>query len=233
MMSQNPYAIEGPGATGPGDSVQKTLDKWGYTPGKGFASTASQANTGKNTTSANSNDSLKEGTAVTGAEAGSVSSATELRAAQASGESFQDGQNSDKRNPEQTVIATMNFSATARAKGSGVIDNPVGLLFPEISSQPVSSREERLAAHNAQVEARQSLSQEELSSASDALKARNMLGGQHNLQSEHIDDAMRNLARSGEGHEALQNIRQAAQNHAPDPTQVKGTMAQGDTVDMG
>ncbi len=41
-----------------GNNVKQTLEKWGYTPGKGFASTSSQSNTGNNTTRENSNDKL-------------------------------------------------------------------------------------------------------------------------------------------------------------------------------
>lgn len=41
-----------------GNNVKKTLEKWGYTPGKGFASSSSQQNSANNTTRENSNDRL-------------------------------------------------------------------------------------------------------------------------------------------------------------------------------
>ncbi len=54
-----------------GNNVKKTLEKWGYTPGKGFASSASQQNTGKNTTHENSNDKFDKN-AVSSKQAGAV-----------------------------------------------------------------------------------------------------------------------------------------------------------------
>ena len=57
-----------------GNNVQKTLEKWGYTPGKGFASTASQQNSANNTTRENSNDRLNNAS-IESKDAGSVGGA--------------------------------------------------------------------------------------------------------------------------------------------------------------
>lgn len=263
-MSQNPrvQALDGGG----GDSLQKKLDKWGYTPGKGFASTASQQNSANNTTRENANDRLNN-TRLDSGQAGAGGVNAKITAAQKGGESNNQNQSSSQRNPEQTTIATMNFSAVAKARKKDEDMNPIALFFPEKDwekeeqegrgrnkrghggqqdedeeeqeqreyEQPEAlTMEERLEANRRRVQRLKDIREDGLmASASGASNAVNVLKNRHGISSAHINEAARSLAMQGEGLDMLKNVGQANVHREVDPSKVKGTMAEGDSIDIG
>jgi len=133
--------IEEIGNTG-GDNLQKKLDKWGYTPGKGFASTASQKNTANNTTRENSNDKQNNSTMEAGqAGAGGVNAA--ISAAQQSGQNFGNSQqDSNSQGQREVTIATMQFSKAAAATAEGGLKAAVQVSF--LDKTPMTQEERQI-----------------------------------------------------------------------------------------
>lgn len=259
-MSQHPRIEENHG----GDSLQNKLNKWGYTPGKGFASSASQNNTANNTTRENANDRLNQ-TALSSSEAGAGGVDAKIKATQQSGQSNNQNNHSSQRNPEQTTVATMRFSEVARNRNKNDDMNPIVLFFPEKDwekpeqegggkgqqgrdqdaedsgeqeqheTEQDLSLDERLEKNRRRVRRLSEIRQEGLlESATGASNAVNMLQQRHGLASGHINAAAQKIAKDGEGRQMLQNLAKAPRMQAaPDASQVKGTMAEGDSIDIG
>lgn len=202
---------------GGGNSVKKTLDKWGYTPGKGFASTSSQQNTGKNTIHENSNDRLKTGGEASGALGGAENqSAIGVTGSTQSGDS-NTNQDSSSRNPNESVIATLAFSETSRATGSSSqapVDGQISALFNK-EFGPVETTAERRDLN-------------------DRIRAANAvatkLRGAGEVMSE---DTIKTIATTREGIDVTGLANGPTLQAEVDPTQVKGKMAEGDSVDIG
>lgn len=260
-MSQHPRIEENQG----GNSLQNKLNQWGYTPGKGFASTASQQNTANNTTRENANDRLNQ-SAVSSAEAGAGGTDAKIKATQQSGQSNNQNNHSSQRNPEQTTVATMRFSEVARTRKKDEEMNPIVLFFPEKDwekpeqegggkgQQGQADEDTENQTSQAEADTEQDLSLDErleknrrrvrrlseirneglLESATGAAQAVNMLQQRHGMASNHINAAAQKIARDGEGRQMLQNLAQSQRlPTTPEASQVKGSMAEGDSVDLG
>lgn len=220
-MSHNIEEIQGRGG---GNNVKKTLEKWGYTPGKGFASTASQQNSANNTTRENSNDRLNNSGVEAGmAGAGGVNA--QIKATQSSGDS-NTNQNSSQRNPDETTIATLAFSATSRASGSNnaaPVDGQISALFEghfgKISEQNADAQQ----AH------RKSLAERK-----QAINALNLANQRNNAGpiSEATIETIATMGTVEDQNIDVQAIANSPTDRQIDPTQVKGRMAEGDSLDF-
>lgn len=123
-----------------GDSLQNKLDKWGYTPGKGFASTASQSNTGNNTTRENSNDRLNNSTMEAG-QAGAGGINASIKASQQSGNSFGGSQQDSNSQGQRETTA---FSNVARAKeAANGMKAAVQVSFADLDQETVRTNQLR------------------------------------------------------------------------------------------
>jgi hypothetical protein len=107
-----------------GNNVKQTLEKWGYTPGKGFASTSSQANTGNNTTRENSNDKLNSA-AMDSKDAGSVGGSMNAN-------TITQAQSSNTGNSNDNSSGSMKHRASDNAKWNK-INNSKSDFEPAIS----------------------------------------------------------------------------------------------------